>query len=270
MVDSSIEKHKTSAQISVVINTYNAEKYLEKVLDSVKQFDEIVICDMFSTDRTLEIAKKYNCRIVFHKKEPFVEPARNFAIQTASYEWVLLVDADEVISDELRQYLYEFVQNAKEDVMGLKIPRRNFFMGRFMHGTYPDHILRFFRKNKIVWPSEIHLQPKVEGIIKIPAKHSEWAILHLADESIEELITKMNIYTTGEIPKRRDKGIKFVSLFTKPSFTFFKIYILKGGFRDGKPGFIHACFKGMYKFIMVSKIIEYQYRNNNYWRNSQK
>lgn len=58
MVDSSIEKHKTSTQISVVINTYNAEKYLEKVLDSVKQFDEIVICDMFSTDRTLEIAKK--------------------------------------------------------------------------------------------------------------------------------------------------------------------------------------------------------------------
>ena len=90
-----------------------------------------------------------------------------FAIQSASYEWVLLVDADEVISDELRQYLYEFVQNAKEDVMGLKRFQKEFFMGRFMHGTYPDHILRF-RKNKIVWPSEIHLQPKVEGIIKIP------------------------------------------------------------------------------------------------------
>ena len=105
--------YSSPPRISVVINTYNAEKHLEKVLDSVKQFDEIVICDMYSTDKTLEIARKYNCRIVYYKKEPFVEPARNFAIQSASYEWVLLVDADEVISDELRQYLYNFIQNCR-------------------------------------------------------------------------------------------------------------------------------------------------------------
>jgi glycosyltransferase involved in cell wall biosynthesis len=263
MSNLSMNHYSSPPRISVVINTYNAEKHLEKVLDSVKQFDEIVICDMYSTDKTLEIARKYNCRIVYHKKEPFVEPARNFAIQSASYEWVLLVDADEVISDELRQYLYNFIQNVDDKIKGLKIPRRNFFMGRFMHGTYPDHILRFFRKSEIIWPSEIHLQPKVKGIIiKIPAKRRELAILHLADESIEELITKTNIYTTVEIPKRKNKKINFASLFYKPCFTFFKVYILKSGFKDGKAGFIYAYFKGMYKFIMVAKILELQDRNN--------
>ena len=85
-------------KISVVINTYNASKFLARVLDSVKDFDEIVICDMESTDDTLEIAQRYGCKIVTFKKEgvSIVEPARQFAIDAASHPWVLVVDADEL------------------------------------------------------------------------------------------------------------------------------------------------------------------------------
>ena len=95
--------------ISVVINTYNAELHLEKVLDAVKDFDEIVVCDMESTDSTLAIAKKHGCRITTFPKGniTIVEPARNFAIQQATHEWVLVVDADEVITPQLREYLYK-------------------------------------------------------------------------------------------------------------------------------------------------------------------
>ena len=94
--------------ISVVINTYNAEKHLSQVLDAVKDFDEVVVCDMESTDNTIGIAREYGCRIVTFPKGniTIVEPARNFAIHQAKHEWVLVVDADEVITPELREYLY--------------------------------------------------------------------------------------------------------------------------------------------------------------------
>ena len=90
-------------KISVVINTYNAEKHLDQVLQSVSGFDEIVICDMGSSDRTLEIAERYGSTVLMHPKLSFVEPARNFAIQSAKNDWVLLLDADEVINDKLKK-----------------------------------------------------------------------------------------------------------------------------------------------------------------------
>ena len=86
-------------KISVVIQTYNSEQFLERVLNSVKEFDEIVVCDMYSTDRTIEIARKFDCKIVYHKKTDFCEPARNFAIHSATYDWVLVVDSDEIVPD---------------------------------------------------------------------------------------------------------------------------------------------------------------------------
>ena len=76
-------------KISVIIHTYNNEKIIAECLEAVKNFDEIIICDMYSSDKTLEIAKKYNCKIVMHEKTEIVEPARNFAISQASNEWVL-------------------------------------------------------------------------------------------------------------------------------------------------------------------------------------
>lgn len=89
-------------KISVVIQTYNSEQFLERVLNSVKEFDEIVVCDMYSTDRTIEIARKFDCKIVYHKKTDFCEPARNFAIHSATYDWVLVVDSDEIVPADLK------------------------------------------------------------------------------------------------------------------------------------------------------------------------
>ena len=94
-------------KISVVINTYNAEQHLSKVLEAVKDFDEIVVCDMESTDNTVKIAKDFGCRIVIFPKANHTccEPARQFAIQSASYQWVLVVDADEIVTPELRCWI---------------------------------------------------------------------------------------------------------------------------------------------------------------------
>ena len=245
-------------KISVVINTYNAERDLERVLDAVKDFDEVLICDMESTDKTLDIAKKYGCRIVTFERKTYniVEPAREFAIHEARFDWVLVVDADEIVTPELKEYLYRRI---KEDdcPYGLYIPRKNYFMGRFMRCHYPDHILRFFRKDKTHWPPIIHCTPVVDGRVeKIPAKNKELAFEHLANDSVENIVNKTNQYTRNELERKQHKHYGTIAFLWRPFFRFFKAYILKGAILDGKPGFIKAMLEGYYQFIFLSKKYE--------------
>lgn len=252
-------------KISVVINTYNADKYLAEVLESVKRFDEIVICDMESTDNTLSIAKKYNCKIVTFPKEghTYVEPARNFAIHQASHPWVLVVDADELVTDALREYLYKFI-NDDNGYSGIVLARRNFFMKKFMRCSYPDHILRFFKKEGAVWPTHIHSRPAIQGkLYTMPGRKKELAFIHLLDDTVEVITNKTNNYTRYELDKRRHKNYGVLALFHRPFIRFFKAYIIKGGFRDGISGFICCSLIGYYQFIMVAKMIEERQRKKN-------
>ena len=119
--------------ISVVINTYNASQYLAKVLESVKDFDEVVVCDMESTDDTVSIAEQYGCKVVTFPKanHKSAEPARTFAIQSASNKWVLVVDADELVTPELREVLYQKITEP-DCPAGFYIPRQNMFMSMFV------------------------------------------------------------------------------------------------------------------------------------------
>lgn len=243
-------------KISVVINTYNAEKHLEKVLKSVLHFDEIVICDMESSDNTIDIAKRYGCKIVSFPKQNIVEPARQFAIDNAKHEWVLVVDADEIVPNTLREYLYEHIKkpNCSD---GLFIPRKNYFMGHFMHAFYPDYILRFFKRENTIWPPHVHTPPIVQGRTEyIYRKHKELALDHLANDDIYTCIRKINQYTEDEREKKKEKKYGVLSLFFRPFFRFFKAYILKKGFLDGKAGLVNACIQAVYQIIMIGKIME--------------
>lgn len=244
--------------ISVVINTYNAERHLERVLESVSGFDEIVVCDMESTDSTLDIARRHGCRIVTFPKAGHVsaEPARTFAIQSATQPWVLVVDADELVPTALRDYLYE--QAARPDApAGIWIPRKNYFMGRMMHCHYPDYLLRFFVREGTTWPPYVHTFPDVQGPTeRIPARRMDLAFEHLANDGVADILRKTNLYTENEVAKKRNKRYGILAFFWRPFFRWFKAYVLKGGFRDGLPGFIRACLEGHYQFIMLSKIAE--------------
>lgn len=246
------------SKISVVIQTYNAEKHLERVLESVKGFDEIVLCDMESTDRTTDIAREYGCRIVEFEKKGYtiVEPYRNTAIHMATHDWVLVVDADELVTDELKNYLYEHI--AKKDCAeGLYIPRKNFFMGEFMNSLYPDYILRFFKKEQTNWPKQIHSMPKIEGRTeKIPKKKTELAFIHLANDSVKDMVRKTNNYTDHEVERKRNRGTSIIAFFIRPMFRFIKSYIIKGGIADGKPGLIRAMNEAYYQMVLLAKIEE--------------
>ena len=245
-------------KISVVINTYNSERYLDRVLSSVKDFDEIVICDMHSTDRTLKIAAQYNCRIIYHEKCEIVEPARNFAIQSASHPWILLIDSDEVVPKPLQRYLYQLIKE-KRNVQGVWLARKNFIKGHFLHGKYPDYNMRFFRKDSVEWFPYVHSRPKVNGrTLRLPKRRKELAIIHLVNNDITTRLQKMNLYTENEIIKRSDKKYSLWKMFVSPYFRFFKSYFLKGGFRDGKVGFVIAGLDAFYKFVTIAKIWENQ------------
>lgn len=242
--------------ISVVINTYNAEKHLEKVLEALKDFDEIIVCDMYSNDETLKIAKNLNCKIFYHNKINYVEPARNYAIQQAKNEWVLVVDADEIITFKLKEFLGNFTKENK-NFNAVSIPRKNFFLGQFMQSAYPDYCLRFFKKDKVFYSDKIHSPPEIKGnIFKIDKKNKDLAIVHLADESVFEISNKNNFYSNEELSKRSGKKIGILKLIFSPFWWFFKFYVLKKGFLDGKAGFVFAALKAQYKFLTIAKIFE--------------
>ncbi|MBR4214250.1 MAG: glycosyltransferase family 2 protein [Bacteroidales bacterium] len=246
-------------KISVVINTYNAARHLEKVLQSATSFDEIVVCDMESTDNTVEIAQKYNCKVVTFPKKDYVsaEPARNFAIQSASSYWVLVVDADEIITNELREYLYARIKD-ENCPAGLYIPRKNYVMNAFIKQTYPDPQLRFFKKEGADWPPYVHTFPKVDGETdKIPPERMELALIHISDTIFDQLC-KMNQYTENEIVKRQGMKVNVLKIFAKCTMRFFKSYILKGGIRYGIRGLVYAVNAANYKFYTMIKIWEKQ------------
>ena len=249
--------HAMNNKISVVINNYNAKRHLAEVLDSVKDFDEIVVCDMERTDHTRDIALARGCRVVTFPKRDYVsaEPARTYAIQQASYHWVLVVDADEVVPSELHDYLYQRI--ATDDCpQGLYIPRRNRFMNKLKKGTPGDEQLRFFVKEGTVWSPYVHTFPQVKGRVE----HIRWQpglnLVHLAENYVRDVAEKNNRYSDNEVEKRANKHYGVAALLLRPLWHSFRDYVLSGGFRNGVAGLIHSTLIGEYQFLLVAKIIE--------------
>lgn len=249
-------------RISAVVNTYNAEKNLDEVLSHLKGFDEIVVCDMESTDSTLGIARRHGCRIVtFPRGEHRIcEPARNTAIQAATSEWVLVVDDDELVTDELRDYLYRRVEKG-DCPEALNLPMVNRYMGRFSKAS-PDYHIRFFRRDKANWPPTIHSIVEIDGKIeKVSSRLKGVHLLHLADSSMTESVGKINRYTDQELIRRKGKEWKTGALLTRPVWFFIKSYVMKRGYRDGRRGLIRAMMQAFYQAVLVSKVNEYRWDN---------
>ena len=249
-------------RISVVINTYNAEEHLSSALDSVRDFDEIVVCDMESTDCTVAIAKSMGCRVVVYPKGniSICEPARNFAIRSASNEWVLVLDADEIVTRELRNYLYKRVSDGTCPE-GLYIPRRNMFLGEIIHSS-DDYQLRMVKRDKVDWPPVIHRPPKIDGRIEYMSRQVRNACLyHLDDARLESRISTMNTYTNYEVEKRGEKRYGVAALLFRPLWFFLRRLFIQGAIRDGLRGLIRAYMAGMYQVILLSKIKEREWQN---------
>lgn len=236
-------------KISVVLAVLNEEENLGKCLESVKDLaDEVVIVDGGSVDNTLKIAKEFKARIIETTNPIIFHINKNKAIDAAEGEWVLQLDADEVVTEELSKEIKTTISINRFN--GYWIPRKNLFLGTFLTkgGQYPDYTLRLYRKGKGRLPAkDVHEQAVVEGEVG----YLKNPLLHLRDKSFSSYIERFNRYTDIFSKQLSDKAIKinpfsFISFVVlQPSFWFLKAYLRHKGFVDGFPGFVFALFSSL-------------------------
>jgi len=245
------------SKISVVINTFNEEKNISKAIKSVKDIaDEIVVVDMESDDKTASIAKKAGAKVFNHKRMGYVEPARNFAIQKVTNEWILILDADETIPPTLINKLRRIVKKPSADYY--RLPRKNLIFGKWIKNSrwWPDHNIRFFKKGAVSWSEVIHSVPETQGKgIDLAAKE-ELAITHFHYDSLEQYIHRMNRYTSAHAKIKIEEGCEFKwpDIIKKPMAEFLSRYFFGKGYKDGLHGLALSGLQAFSELVMYLKI----------------
>lgn len=248
--------------VSVVINTLNEEINIERAISSVKWADEIIVCDMCSDDKTVEIAKKHKVKVMFHKRVGYVEPARNFAISKASRSWILILDADEEIPNTLAKRLQSIVKKSQQ-VDYVEIPRKNIIFGKWIQNSFwwPDYNVRFFKKGKIVWSDKIHSKPKTSGLgIKLPDEE-EYAIIHYNYFSLDQYLERANRYSKQQAKELIEERYKFhwSDLVSKPLGEFLSRYFANSGYKDGIHGLSLSLLQAFSHLLVYLRIWEKQH-----------
>ena len=242
--------------LSVVVMTCNEEKNIQECLESVSGWvDEIVVVDDFSTDTTLDIARRYTDKI-YQKKWEMEGVSRNYAYSRAGNEYILSLDADERVSEGLKNELIELFRKPPE-YNGYNIPHRNYIGNvRIRHGEfYPNAKLKLFRRDKFRYEeAEYHPRAFMEGerkTLKNDIIHYNWADFHAA-------FAKLNHQTDFEARKwfRDKRKMSLGRLFRKMFSRFMKFYLGKKGYKDGFIGFFFALYSGMYQFFTYCKYYE--------------
>lgn len=248
-------------KISIALATFNEEGNLARCLESVRQLaSEIVIVDGTSSDKTVEIAKKFGAKVIVTDNPPIFHINKQKAIDACSGEWVLQLDADEVVDENLRKEILEIVKKGSE-FSAFWIKRKNYFLGRWLakSGQYPDPVIRFFKKGKAYLPCKsVHEQMQVEG-------ETGWLendLLHFSVPSFSRYLINSNRYTSltareFNADKLTFSLLNFVTyIFFKPVWTFVQIFFRHKGFQDGFPGFVFAVFSGLHFPIAYIKYWE--------------
>jgi glycosyltransferase involved in cell wall biosynthesis len=224
--------------LSIVIITLNEEANLPRTLESVKWADEIVVLDAGSTDRTREIAESFHARFIVEPWKGFAAQ-KNSALQKATGDWLLSLDADEEVEPALGQEIRETLSKNPAQ-SGFWIPRKNFFLGRWIRhgGFYPDPKLRLFRRGKGAFEERlVHEDVRIQG----PTAKLQNHLLHHAYPTLDSYLEHMNRYSSlgAEMAvARRQVGFSFLDIVIRPRLTFFYNYFLRGGFLDGREGLL--------------------------------
>lgn len=223
-------------KLTVIIPTYNEEKNIVDVLKSVDFADEIMVVDSFSTDKTLELAKEYTDFII-QREYQYSASQKNWAIPQATHEWILLVDADERVTKELKEEIIALLKNPSiNDFTGYWISRKNHFMGKHARfGGWNDKVIRLFKKSESKYEDK-HVHAEIIDTGKIGKLKSK--LYHDTYVSFDFHMEKLNRYAWLQA-KDYDKKTGRLTPFhfvVKPLWRFFKHYIIQGGFLDGVVG----------------------------------
>lgn len=246
-----------TVQISAVIIAYNEEQNIEDAIRSVDWADEILVIDSESTDRTVDLARSLGARIITNPWPGFSEQ-KQLGADSATYDWILSLDADERVSDDLRKEIERVGPSAD----GFRIPRLSFYLGRPIRhgGWYPDHQLRLFDRRKGKWNGAvIHESVKMDDEARVADLRGE--ILHYTIRSLDEH-NKMIAERYAPLGARKmlEEGRQTSPLKAVFSawFAFLRAYFLKLGFMDGFAGFCIAYFSAHHAFMKHTLLLELQ------------
>jgi len=240
-------------KISACIVAMNEEDRIADCLRSVAWCDEIVVVDSHSTDRTRAIAAELGARVV-ERDWPGNCAQKQFATDAASHDWILNVDADEQVTDELRDAIRARFAEGEPAPAAFEVARLSSWLGRWIrHGWYPEWIVRLFDRRRGRWEG---LDPHGHVAFDGAPERLSGDLLHWPYEDLDAHLETINRYTTtmargllerGRRPRLRD-------LLLRPPFRFVRFYLLKGGWREGWRGFLLACFSAWYGFLKYAKL----------------
>jgi len=227
-------------KISAYILTYNEAEKIEAAISSVLWADEVVVVDSFSVDRTGQIARALGARVVDVQFKGFGD-LRNRAIEACSFDWIFSLDADERCTEAVRDEILTLLADSPSHDVYM-VPRRSYMMGRWIRGSgwYPNFRQpQLFRKGAIRYTLEpVHEGYEVLGVRTVG--HLKNAVWQIPFRNLEEVINKMNRYSTLGASKLANKRVSMATAFGHGIWSFIKHYIFKLGFIDGWAGFVIA------------------------------
>ena len=246
----------TRQPLSVAIITLNAAAQLEACLKSARFANEIVVVDSGSNDGTQALAERHGARVIQQDWLGF-GPQKQFAVEQASHDWVLCLDADERVTPQLQASIENALKNPS--TAAFRFPRKNRFLGRYLkHGEgYPDWSLRLFDRRQARWSADA-VHEKVETQCSVGELAGD--LLHDSAESLAAYLAKQNRYSTlaADMAFAAGKRAGFARIVFSPLVRFLKFYFVRQGFRDGLPGLIHIVIGCFNSFVKYSKMLERQ------------
>ncbi len=242
------------SELSVVIITFNEEKNIARCLESVKEIaDEIVVLDSFSADKTEEICRNYPVKFIQRKWDGYSE-SKNFANKQAKHNWILSLDADEALSEELKESIEKIDLNST--MTAYEFNRLSNYCGKWIHhsGWYPDTKVRIFNRMRVQWAGEIH--EKLVGVDEKKIGFLRGDLFHYSYYSIEEHLKKAEHFSTLSAKAYFQKGRNFslLKLLINPTYKFIRNYFFKLGFLDGRAGFTICRIMAYETFLKYKKL----------------
>jgi glycosyltransferase involved in cell wall biosynthesis len=239
--------------LSAAVITRNAQAQLEACLVSLGFADEIVVVDSGSTDGTVELARRHGARVI-QKEWLGFGAQKQFAMESASHDWILSIDADERVSAEMREGILSELKSPRG--FAYAVPRRNRFLGRWLaHGEgYPDWNVRLFHRAHARWSGDpVHEKIVADG----PVLRLQGDLLHDSAETLEKYLEKQNRYTSLQAEALHASGrhASLLQLVFSPLLRFVKFYVLRLGFLDGVPGLVHIAIGCMNSFNKYAKLM---------------
>jgi glycosyltransferase involved in cell wall biosynthesis len=247
-------------RLSVVLITRNEAARIRRCLESVRWADELIVVDQHSTDGTGEICREYGAKVFVREMRAGFGEQKQFAISQASCPWILSLDADEVVTPELRSEI-EATLRQPGPYIGFTLPRLTCYLGRFIRycGWYPRPVLRLFRRGRGRFTeSVVHEEVRVDG----PVGQLRADLLHYSYESLSDHLRKLDLYTTYDSQMLARRGIHVTPwnatwLFIgKPLLVFLRKYLWQQGFREGRHGLVLSAMAAFVTFVNYAKLWE--------------